>query len=99
MRIVKIICLMLTFLSFSEGQKRDALFQSDDHAQHAERSLLQNPDKPALGKYGGVNMTSKCRLSCCFSFSCQLGVIAAVLYLQLLFCIDHTVYERCAVHC
>lgn len=39
---------------------RASLEQEDEISRAtARRSLLQNPDRPALNKYGGVNMTSE----------------------------------------
>jgi hypothetical protein len=39
---------------------RASLEQEDELSRStATRSLLQNPDRPALNKYGGVNMTSE----------------------------------------
>jgi hypothetical protein len=33
--------------------------ESEDEVKAAGRRLKQNPDRPALNAYGGVNMTSK----------------------------------------
>lgn len=63
---VALISLVLVSVKYSQAQEQAAVGPSasptDNGQPSSGRSLLQNPDKPALTKYGGVNMTSKSRL-------------------------------------
>ncbi len=61
---ILVLCLSVTSVKCINEQVFGDIYAAEaealESAQTAQgRSLLQNPDRPALNKYGGVNMTSK----------------------------------------
>lgn len=88
---VLLLCVSLGSVHCIKEQVWGDIFASEAEAlegaqtAQAGRSLLQNPDRPALNSYGGVNMTSKPRTRFLSGCPCvvQLGLAVGPCGVQL----------------